>query len=240
MRGFMLTEDIDSSMRVVEEGRDDHLGSGSHLARARSGHASGALESAAALGAGLDTGVVRHLRPMLKRPGAPLRSRIGAFYLLAWREIYPWVSLQMFPLLAFWLLRGDPPDQLVRAHLRGHHAVHAERWPGAGAVRLEARDPSIKEHKRWFVLFLLSSLLFYTELKNIIVRTAHLKELMGETHLEGDAAGVGPRSAGAPGGVERRDPHSVGAVLRGDLVPEAAPYVAPRAVQPGSDRATGA
>ena len=51
----------------------------------------------------------RHLVPMLKRPGATMRSRIGAFYLLGWREVYPWVSLQIFPLLAFWLLRGDPP-----------------------------------------------------------------------------------------------------------------------------------
>ena len=83
----------------------------------------------------------RHLVPMLKRPGASLRSRIGAFYLLAWREVYPWVSLQIFPLLAFWLLRGNPPINWFVPIFVLDDPVHAQRGPGAGALRVEARAP---------------------------------------------------------------------------------------------------
>ena len=108
MRGFMLTEDIDSSMRVVESG-------GTIVSDPDLVSLELAPDSMKALwnqrmrwAQGWTQVSWRHLVPMIKRPGASLRSRIGAFYLLAWREVYPWVSLQIFPLIAFWLLRGDP------------------------------------------------------------------------------------------------------------------------------------
>jgi hypothetical protein len=44
------------------------------------------------------------------------------------------------------------------------------------AWRLSA--PEIRKHGRWFLLYGLVSQLFYVELKNIITRTARLKEGM--------------------------------------------------------------
>ena len=154
---------------------------------------------------------------MLRRPGASLRSRVGAVYLLGWREIYPWISLQMFPLLAFWILRGEPLiDWFVPVFV-----VTTLFTLTAGPIQVlfaaKLAHPSIKRHRRWFAFSVVASLLFYTEFKNIIVRTAHLKELMGEKAWK-----VTPRTArpaAAPhSGVERRSATSVGTRIRRDDV----------------------
>ena len=46
------------------------------------------------------------------------------------------------------------------------------------AYRLAA--PSVRREKRWFWLYLLVSVLAYTEFKNVVARLAQLKELSGE------------------------------------------------------------
>jgi hypothetical protein len=40
--------------------------------------------------------------------------------------------------------------------------------------------PSVRKHWRWFVFFGLVSQLAYVEVKNVIARTAHIKEAMRE------------------------------------------------------------
>ena len=179
MRGAMLTEDIDSSMRVVQSGEiiisDPDLVS-TELAP----------ETATALwnqrlrwAQGWSQVSLRHLIRMT-REAPTLRQRFGVAYLLGWREIYPWISLQMFPLLAYWWYKGSPAIDwfvpiFVFTTLLTFSAGPAQTWY---AWRLA--HPSIKQHKSWFVLMLVSSLLFYTEAKNIVGRTAHIKELMRE------------------------------------------------------------
>ena len=226
MRGFMLTEDIDSSMRVVERGGTIVSDPGLISEELAPVTAKALWNQRMRWAQGWSQVSWRHLRPMLKRPGASLRSRVGAFYLLAWREIYPWVSLQMFPLLAFWLLRGDPTIDWFVPIFVATTLFTLTAGPAQVLFAWKLAHPSIKQHKRWFVLFLVASLVFYTELKNIIVRTAHLKELMGERTWKVTPRAARP-AAGAPDGVERRDPHSVGAVLRGETVPTDAAYAAP-------------
>jgi hypothetical protein len=54
-------------------------------------------------------------------------------------------------------------------------AGFAQTWT---AWRLAA--PELRRRGRWFLLFGLCSQLFYTEYKNVIARTAHLKEAMRE------------------------------------------------------------
>ncbi len=219
MRGFMLTEDIDSSMRVVEAGgtivSDPDLVSmelapetGKALWNQRMRWAQGWTQVS-----------WRHLIPMLKRPGVSIRSRVGAFYLLAWREIYPWVSLQIFPLIAFWLLRGDPQMNWFVPIFVITTLFTLSAGPAQVLFAWKLAHPSIKQHRRWFFLFLVLSPIFYTEMKNVIVRTAHLKELMGERTWKVTPRSTRPNSAGPPDGLERRDPSSVGALLRGDEVP---------------------
>lgn len=53
--------------------------------------------------------------------------------------------------------------------------------------------PELRRKRRWFGVFALSSLLFYTEYKNVMTRTAHLKEAMREHQWK-----VTPRTAHAP------------------------------------------
>jgi len=49
--------------------------------------------------------------------------------------------------------------------------------------------PELRQHWPWFLLFGVLSQLFYTEFKNVIARTAHLKEAMRERRWK-----VTPRS----------------------------------------------
>jgi cellulose synthase/poly-beta-1,6-N-acetylglucosamine synthase-like glycosyltransferase/GGDEF domain-containing protein len=236
MRGWMLTEDIDSSMRVVE-------GGGTIVSDPDLVSLELAPESFKALwnqrmrwAQGWTQVSWRHLMPMLRRRGAPLRSRIGAFYLLAWREIYPWISLQIFPLIAFWLLQGDPPINWFVPIFVITTLFTLSAGPAQVAFARRLAHPSIKQHPRWFLLFFLASVFFYTEMKNVIVRTAHLKELMGEKTWKVTPRSVKPRVGGAPGGLDRRDPASIGAALRGDDAPADADYTAEGVVVPLSPK----
>jgi diguanylate cyclase (GGDEF)-like protein len=222
MRGFMLTEDIDSSMRVIEGGgtivSDPGLVS-TELAPDKPG---ALWHQRMRWAQGWSQVSLRHLRPMVRRPGASLRSRIGAFYLLAWREVYPWFSLQMFPLLAFWLLFGHSATDWFIPVFVATSLFTLSASPSQALFAWKLAHPSIRRHPRWFVVFLFASLLFYTEIKNVIVRTAHLKELMGERTWKVTPRAARPVAAGPPDGVERRSPTSVGSALRsGETAPAA-------------------
>ena len=123
---------------------------------------------------------LRYLWDGLRNRQLSVRQKVGLAYLLGWREIYPWISLQTFPILAFWMLRGSPPVSwfvpvFVATTLFTFSAGLVQAWT---AWRLSA--PEIRKHGRWFLLYGLVSQLFYVELKNVITRTAHLKEGMRE------------------------------------------------------------
>ncbi len=182
MRGSMLTEDIDSSLRAVERGyriASDPLLVSRELAptvwralwNQRMRWAQGWFQVS-----------LRHLKQSLASPHLSVRQKAGFLFLLAWREAYPWVSLQMFPIIAYLAVREGGvnrldwavpvfvlttvftlsvgPGQALFAYLRGHE--------------------SVKEHRSWFWWYLIIASVFYTEYKNIIARVAQVKELMGE------------------------------------------------------------
>ncbi|MBK7449853.1 MAG: hypothetical protein IPJ47_10630 [Anaerolineales bacterium] len=46
---------------------------------------------------------LKHLVKTLGSDQLTLRQKFGAFWLLGWREIYPWLSMQMFPIIMFWV-----------------------------------------------------------------------------------------------------------------------------------------
>jgi len=133
---------------------------------------------------------LRHLATIVK--GAPnTRQRFGLAYLLGWREIYPWVSLQMIPLLVFWWLRGEAIDWFVPLFVITSIITFV-----AGPMQVwfawRLAHESIGRERRWFWLFLASSLTFYTEIRNVVARTAHIKELMKDRQWK-----VTPRSVPA-------------------------------------------
>ncbi|MCP3987698.1 MAG: glycosyltransferase [Actinomycetia bacterium] len=190
MRGFMLTEDIDSTMRVLQSG--ETIVSDRDLVSTEL-----APESASALwnqrlrwAQGWSQVSLRHIAAAMgAAPNA--RQRFGMAYLLGWRELYPWISLQMLPLLAYWWIRNDGVIDwfvpiFVITSLATFMAGPVQVWYG---WRLS--HESIGQHRRWFWLLLISSLVFYTEIKNVVSRTAHIKEVMRDRQWK-----VTPRSSG--------------------------------------------
>lgn len=193
MRGFMLTEDIDSSMRVVAEGGRIVSDPGLVSTELAPADWRGLWGQRLRWAQGWSQVSLRHLVAMLRNADLSRRQRFGLVYLLGWREVYPWISLQAFPILAYWFIRGAPPIDwfvpvFVITTLFTTSAGVMQSWTAWRLAR-----PELRRKRRWFGVFALSSLLFYTEYKNVMTRTAHLKEAMREHQWK-----VTPRTAHAP------------------------------------------
>jgi cellulose synthase/poly-beta-1,6-N-acetylglucosamine synthase-like glycosyltransferase/GGDEF domain-containing protein len=181
MRGSMLTEDIDSSMRVVCEGgrivSDPHLIS-TELAPTT---LSSLTHQRLRWNQGWFQVSLRHLKPLLTSKNLSFRQKIGCFYLLAWREIFPWFSLQVFPVLAFWLamagsihnLEWTVPILLVAT------VYVLSTGPLQSITAFANAAPEIRKRKGWFLLHLLFANL-YSEYLTLLTRVAHLRQLIGE------------------------------------------------------------
>lgn len=182
MHGFMLTEDIDSSIRVLKAGGkiavDRHVvsrelapGTLKALWNQRMRWAQGWVQVS-----------LEHLWDALRSPHLTLRQKLGFLFLLGWREIYPWISLQMFPIIAFWVwkYRGvDELDWLLPIFVLTT-LFTLSVGPGQALFSYLLGEPEIKKHKSWFWLYLIVGSIFYTEFKNVIARVAQVKEAMGE------------------------------------------------------------
>ena len=191
MRGFMLTEDIDSSMRVLQTG--ETIVSDPDLVSTEL-----APETARALwnqrmrwAQGWSQVSLRHIMSTIKG-AATRRQKMGLAYLLGWRELYPWISLQMFPLLTYWWFSSDGVIEwfvpiFVLTSVLTFLAGPIQVW---FAWRLS--HESIGRNRRWFWLYVVASLVFYTEIKNVVARTAHIKEVMHDRQWR-----ITPRSGGS-------------------------------------------
>lgn len=199
MRGSMLTEDIDASMRVLEAGgqiasdpwlisRELATTTARQIWNQRLRWAQGWTQVS-----------LRHLLSMMRLPHFTFRQKFGVFMLLFQREIYPWVSTQIFPLLAFWWLRGDLLHWAVPIFLA---ATIFTMTVGPGTVFITYRQahPSVKR-KWWFLQYGIFSTFLYTEAKNIIARVAHLKELLGESSWRVTPRSADPASASLPASI---------------------------------------
>ena len=191
MRGFMLTEDIDSSLRVVAEGgrivSDPGLTS-TELAP----ETVGALWNQRLRWAqGWSQVSMRHLTRMTQG-SLSLRQRLGVVHLLGWREISPWISQQVAPLFAFWFLRGNPPIDWFIPVFVVTTVFTMSVGPAQAWYAWRLADPSIKPNRKWFWLYLIATAFVYTEAKNVVARTAHIKEIMREQKWK-----VTPRSVSA-------------------------------------------
>jgi diguanylate cyclase (GGDEF)-like protein len=181
MRGSMLTEDIDSSMRVVEEG--GRIASDPHLISRELGPATvkALWNQRMRWAQGWFQVSTTHLWRGLRSPKLSVRQKAGLFYLLGWREIYPWLSLQMFPIVAYWMTKGGDVDWRVPLFVA---TTIFTLGTGPGQVFFAYRQaaPEIRAHRGWFLWYLLVAGPFFTEFKNVIARVAQLKELVGERH----------------------------------------------------------
>jgi len=182
MRGFMLTEDIDSSIRITEAGHkiaSDPLLVSRELApltlsaiwNQRMRWAQGWFQVSR-----------RHFWRALRSRKLTLRQKTGIVWLLGWRELYPWISVQMFPLVTYWVVKYGGVDKLdwfvpifVLATLFAFSV-----GPGQTLFAYLLAAPDVRKHKRWFIYYFFYTTLFYTEFKNTIGRIAQFKEIMGE------------------------------------------------------------
>jgi cellulose synthase/poly-beta-1,6-N-acetylglucosamine synthase-like glycosyltransferase len=193
MRGSMLTEDIDSSMRVVEAGyriaSDPYLISRELAPTTRQALWNQRMRWAQ----GWFQVSLGHLRAGWRSPHLTLRQKAGFTFLLGWREVYPWLSFQMFPIIAFYAVRAHGAENLDWAVpvfvLTSLFTLSVGPFQTIFAYR--QAHPSIKQHKRWFFDYLVTSSLVYTEYKNVIARVAQVKQVMREKTWK-----VTPRAAG--------------------------------------------
>ena len=196
-RGSMMTEDIDSALRVVEAGY--RIGSDpflitrelapttlSQLWNQRMRWAQGWFQ--VSLG---------HLRAGLRSPTLTLQQKLGFLFLLGWREVYPWLSLQMFPIVAFYLTVGEDLDWFVPVFVLTT-LFTTTVGPSQTLFAYRQADPEIRKHRRWFLWYLVLATVFYTEWKNVIGRVAQVKQLMRESSWK-----VTPRTAGTAARADR-------------------------------------
>lgn len=195
MHGFMLTEDIDSSFRALEGGSvilsDPQLYSKelapvnlSALWHQRMRWAQGWFQVS-----------LKHFWTGLRSNKFSWRQKLGLFWLLGWREIYPWISLQILPLVAFWVLKYhgiDKLDWLIPIFVLATLFTFSV-GPGQTIFAYLVAAKEIKDHPKWFWLYLAASMLFYTELKNIIARVAQIKQVLKEQQWK-----ITPRGADKP------------------------------------------
>jgi GGDEF domain-containing protein len=192
LRSFMLTEDIDSSMRVVRGGgrivSDPGL-----ISTELAPDSFGALwDQRLRWAQGWSQVALQHLSAALRSRSLTSRQKLGALQLLGWRELYPWLSLQTLTILAFWAVRGQPPVDWFVPVFVVTTLITFSAGPVQAFAAWRLAHPSVKRHRRWFVGYALASMLAYVELKNVIARTAHIKEAMRERKWK-----VTPRAASA-------------------------------------------
>lgn len=178
--GFMLTEDIDSSLRVVEGGykiaSDPYLVS-RELAPI---NLKAVWNQRLRWAQGWFQVSLKRFRPALKSPHLTFRNKLGMFQLLFWREIFPWISLQIFPILMYWIFwRGDNLNWYIPFFIFTT-LFTLSTGPGQAVFTYRLADKQIKERRGWFISYLFVSFFFYTEFKNLMARLAQVKEVMKE------------------------------------------------------------
>lgn len=181
MRSSMLTEDIDSTMRAVCEGHRIVSDPGLISTELAPATLRGLTHQRLRWNQGWFQVSLRHLKPLLKSPNLSLRQKIGTFHLLAWREIFPWFSLQIFPVLAFWVLQAGSIYALdwQIPILLAATAYVLGTGPLQSLIAYANAAPFIRERAGWFLLHMLFVNL-YSEFLALLTRVGHLRQLFGE------------------------------------------------------------
>ncbi len=195
MHGFMLTEDIDSSLRLVESGGKIASDPGL-ISRELAPTTLKALWNQRMRWAqGWFQVSMKHLPRAWRSEALTRRQKLGMTFLLGWREAYPWLALQMFPLVAFFAWREGGVNELnwlvplfVLTTL-----FTLSVGPGQTLFARKLGALEIRRQRFWFLRYLIVSSLFYTEFKNVIARVAQLKEFSGEREWK-----VTPRPVSSP------------------------------------------
>jgi GGDEF domain-containing protein len=180
LRSFMLTEDIDSSLRVLRGGGRIVSDPGLVSTELAPDTPRALWNQRMRWAQGWSQVAMQHLRAALRTPSLTVRQKLGCLHLLGWRELYPWISLQTLTILAFWTARGEPPVEWFVPVFVFTTLLTFSAGPAQAYTAWRCAHPSVKRHGRWFLFYGVVSQLVYVELKNVIARTAHIKEAMRE------------------------------------------------------------
>ena len=181
MRHSMLTEDIDSSIRAVVAGyriagdRDlisEELAPTTmkQLLNQRLRWAQGWFQVS-----------FRRLLPALLSPRVTVRQKLGLLHLLVWRELFPWYSIQVVPIMAYWIMvYGWHYIQWTIPIFLATTAFTVSTGPGQIIIAYMLARKPVKRKLGWFVEYLFVSTFFFSPFKDALSRIAHVKEAMGE------------------------------------------------------------
>jgi len=197
MRGSMLTEDIDSTLRVLSSGAriasDPAL-----ISRELAPTTLGSLwKQRVRWAQGWFQVSRKHLLATLRSDRLTTRQKVGMGFLLGWREIYPWLSLQMIPVIIYKATQAHSHLHWVVPSLLLASLFTITVGPSQTLFAHRLAVPELRARRRWFWLYLLVSSIAYTEWKNVIARVAQVKELFGEAQWN-----VTPRTPDAPARTE--------------------------------------
>ena len=182
MRGSMLTEDIDSSIRAVQRGCrivSDPLLISRELAPTT---LKGLTNQRLRWAQGWYQVVLRQIWPCMKAKNLSIRQKVGMFHLLAWREAFPWMSMQIVPIVAYdWWRKGYMDlSGWTNGILFWITLFILLTGPGQMIFTWFRADPSFRRNRAWFWGFMIRSIFFYAGYKNLLARVANLKEASGE------------------------------------------------------------
>ncbi len=180
MNAAMLTEDIDASVRGMLAGYrfiHDRSIVSSELATVtlrswwhqRIRWAQGWLQV-----------TLQHQAAIWRSPHLGLKNKVLWTYLLSWRELFTFLSLQVFALIAASLLLGQPIPWFGNAYFAATTVFTVASGP---VVALSAYSVALWRTKRdlrlWFVIYACTSLIYITA-KNTAAMVAMLRQLLGE------------------------------------------------------------
>lgn len=181
MRSSMLTEDIDSSMRALCEGCNivsDPALISTELAPVT-------LRSLTHQRLRWNQGwfqvSLRHLRQLLSSPNLTPWQKFFTIYFLGWRELFPWLSLQVVPVIVFWAWRAGSITALEwTVPLLLASTVYVLSCGPLQSLFAHANAaPMVRKQKGWFLIHLLVST-FHAEFLMLLTRVAQLRQLFGE------------------------------------------------------------
>jgi DNA-binding response OmpR family regulator/cellulose synthase/poly-beta-1,6-N-acetylglucosamine synthase-like glycosyltransferase len=201
-RGSMLTEDIDSALRVVEAGY--RIGSDPYLITHELAPTTvrQLWDQRMRWSQGWFQVSLGHLRTGLTSRILTPQQKLGFLFLLGWREVYPWLSVQMVPILGYHMARGERLDWLVPVFVLTT-LLTLSVGPFQTLFAYRQAHPRIRGRRRWFWWYLVVSVLFYTEFKNVIARVAQVKQAVGEVAWK-----VTPRTTGTAAPALREEVHA--------------------------------
>ncbi|MFW6773381.1 glycosyltransferase [Nocardioides sp. CPCC 205120] len=179
LRGSYLTEDIESSMRLLLAGGKIVNDPGLVSRELAPADVTGWWRQRLRWAQGWFQVSLRHLWPLLTSRELGWRRRLGVLFLLAWREAYPWLVQLVWPLMVFlaWRDQGidlsSPIFFFLSLYIISSGAVQT-------MVAWRVSVPEVRRHGWWFVRAALLNVVIYTGAKNLVNRVAHLKQIRGE------------------------------------------------------------